>query len=181
MMRAGKLAIERRACTFDLNRFLAKRLHQGPVKNLVNESRFPRSRDAGDAHEKPKRNVDIDTAKVVDARAGEFEVLAAGLAPVFRDRDSEASREIFAGDGVRVRRNLGNSAGGEKLSAKLTRSRAKIEQMVGGADHVGIVLDNKDSIAQVAQVLHDVDEFGRVASVQADARFIQHIQGPNET
>ncbi len=56
---------------------------------------LPRAGDAGDADEQVEGDVDVDAAEVVDARAGELEVFAAGLAAVLGD-----------GDGARGRRGI---------------------------------------------------------------------------
>ncbi len=134
----------------------------------MDEGGFAGAGDAGDAAEQAERDVEIDAAQVVDARAGEVEVLAAGLAAVFGDGDGGAAGEIFAGDGVGVGGDFGDGAGGEQLAAELAGAGAEVEQVVGGADDVGVVLDDEDGVAEVAQVVHDADELGGVAGVQAD-------------
>ena len=53
--------------------------------------------------------------------------------------------------------------------------------MVGGADDVGIVLDDEDGVAEVAQGFEDADELGGVAGVQADGGFVEHVERADET
>ena len=103
----------------------------------------------------------IDAAEVVDARAGELEVLAAGFAAMLGDGDGGAAGEVFAGDGVGIGGDFGDGAGGEELAAEFACAGAEVEQVVGGADDVGVVLDDEDGVAEVAQVLHDADELAR--------------------
>jgi hypothetical protein len=88
----------------------AEGLHERAVEDLVDERGFAGAGDAGDAAEQVERDVDIDAAQVVDARAGEAELLAAGLAAVLGDGDGEAAGEIFAGDGVGVGGDFGDGA-----------------------------------------------------------------------
>ena len=45
--------------------------------------------------------------------------------------------------------------------------------MVGGADDVGVVLDDQDGVAEVAQGFEDADELGGVAGVEADGGLVQ--------
>ena len=52
--------------------------------------------------------------------------------------------------------------------------------MVGGADDVGVVLDDEDGVAEVAEVLHDADEFGGVSGVEADAGLVEDVEGAYE-
>ena len=63
-----------------------------------------------------------------------------------------------------------------QLAAILARAGTKIEQMIGGAQHVGVVLDDKDGVAQVAQLFENVNQPRRVARVQADGRLVEHVE-----
>ena len=176
-LRAGEFAEEvRRVAAFGL----AEGLHEGPVEDLMDEGGFAGAADAGDADEEAEGNVDVDAAKVVDAGAGELEVFAAGFAAVFGDRDGEAAGEIFAGDGVWVRGDFFDGSGREEVAAEFAGAGAEVEEMVGGADDVGVVLDDEDGVAEVAEVLHDADEFGGVAGVEADAGFVEHVECADE-
>ena len=87
---AGELAVEVRgvACAVGL----AERLHEGAVEDLMDEGGFAGAADAGDAAEQVERDVEVDAAEVVDARSGELEVFAAGLAAVLGDGDGERGR-----------------------------------------------------------------------------------------
>jgi len=138
----------------------------------MDERRFARAGDSGDADEHVERDVDVDTAEVVDARAGQLDVLATKLAAVLGHGDRCAAGEVPAGDGVWVGRDFGDCPRGEELTTELACARAEIEQVVGGADDVGIVLDDEDGVAEVAELFHDVDESRGVASVETDGRLI---------
>ena len=155
-------------------------LHEGAVEDLVDERGFAGAADAGDADEEAEGNVDVDAAEVVDAGAGELEVFAAGFAAVFGDGDGEAAGEIFAGDGVGVGGDFGDGACGEELAAEFAGAGAEVEEMVGGADDVGVVLDDEDGVAEVAEVLHDADELGGVAGVQADGGLVEDVERADE-
>ena len=50
-----------------------------------------------------------------------------------------------------------------------------VHYVVGGADHVFVMLDHEHAIAHVAQALQRADQAIVVALVQADAGFIEHI------
>jgi hypothetical protein len=52
--------------------------------------------------------------------------------------------------------------------------------MVGGADDVGVVLDDEDGVAEVAEVFHDADELGGIAGVEADAGLVKDVEGADE-
>ena len=144
VVRACEFAEERRrVAAFGL----AESLHEGSVENLMDYRGFARATDSGDTDQEAEGDVDVYAAEVGDAGAGEIEMLAAWLAAVFGDGDGEAAGEVFAGDGVGVFRDLGYSAFGEELAAELACARPEVEEMVGGADDVGVVLDYEDSVA----------------------------------
>ncbi len=52
--------------------------------------------------------------------------------------------------------------------------------MIGGLDGVGIVLDNQNGVAQIAQRFQNVDEPLRISRVQANRRLIQNIQSAHQ-
>ncbi len=72
--------------------------------------------------------------------------------------------------------DLFNGPGRQNLAAKLARAGTEVEQVVCRAQDVGIVLDDQDGVAQVAQLVEDADETGGVARMQADGGLVQHIE-----
>src|SRR5208283_1371675 len=99
-----------------------------------------------------ERDFDIDAAQVMQADSGELEAgFGIGLAAMARDGDGEAAGEILSSDGLRVGGDLGDRARGEDVAAKLARAGAEIEEVVGGADDAGVVLDDQDGVAEIAQ------------------------------
>ena len=48
--------------------------------------------------------------------------------------------------------------------------------MVRSANDVGVVLDDEDGVAEVAEVEHDADELGGVSGVEADGGLVQYIE-----
>ena len=57
----------------------------------------------------------------------------------------------------------------------------KIDDLVGGAHDVGLVLDDDDGVSLVAQALEDFDEAVGVARMQADAGLIEHEERVHQT
>jgi hypothetical protein len=64
----------------------------------------------------------------------------------------------------------------DHFAAVFARAGAEIENAVGGAHDLGIVLDHQDRVSQIAQVVQDLDEPVRVAAVQADGRLVEHVE-----
>ena len=65
---------------------------------------------------------------------------------------------------------------GDEPPAARTRTGADVENVIGGADGVLVVFDDDDAVAQVAQLAHGRDEPVVIALVEADARFVEHVE-----
>ena len=52
--------------------------------------------------------------------------------------------------------------------AEFARRRADVEDVVGGAHHLLVMLDDEDGVADVAQVVQEFDEPFAVARVESD-------------
>ena len=72
------------------------------------------------------------------------------------------------------------SAVSHEGAAVLAGSGAKVEDVVGFADGVFIVLDDEDGVAEVAKALERGDEALVVALVQADGGFIEDVEDAAE-
>ena len=81
---------------------------------------------------------------------------------------------------LRVGGDFGDGAGGEDVAAEFARAGAEVEEVVGGADDVGVVLDDEDGVAEVAQGVEDADELGGVARMQADGGLVEYIERADE-
>src|SRR5229473_8406576 len=67
-------------------------------------------------------------------------------------------------------------AGKQQLTAKLARAGAQIDDAIRSLDGVRIVFDDEYCVPQVAQRFENINEPLRVAGMQADGRFIEHIE-----
>ena len=119
--------------------------------------------------------------QVVRARAGDAEFVRAGLAASRRNLNVEFVGKVAAGERVRHLEDLVVGARADDFSATLSGARTEVENVVGGAHDVGIVLDDEDRVSQIAQVVQDLDQPVRIAAVQADGRLVEHIQRADQT
>ena len=74
-----------------------------------------------------------------------------------------------------MRRDLGGAALGHQPAAALARARADVDDVVGGADRLLVVLDHDQGVALVAQVLERAEQDRVVARMQADRRLVEHV------
>ena len=97
-----------------------------------------------------------------------------------RDGNLGAVREVLAGGGMLDRFDLRGRALRHEMSATRASAGAEVEHMICGADGVFVVLDDDHGISQIAQAAQRANEPVVVALVQADARFIQHVETARE-
>ena len=68
----------------------------------------------------------------------------------------------------------------EDLAAVLAGPRAEVDDVLGGADDLRIVLDDHDRVADLAEGAEDLDEAAVVARMEADRRLVQDEERPDE-
>ncbi len=64
----------------------------------------------------------------------------------------------------------------QQLAAKFARTGAQIDNAIRSLDGVGIVFDDQYCVPQIAKRFKNIDEPLRIARMQADGRFIEHIE-----
>ena len=69
---------------------------------------------------------------------------------------------------------------GDDLAAVLPRPGPDVDDPVGRADRLLVVLDDQDGVAQVAQPGERRDQLGVVALVQADRGLVQDVQDAHQ-
>ena len=62
------------------------------------------------------------------------------------------------------------------LAAAVARAGAEVDEVVGRLDHLAVVLDQDQRVAQVAEVPQRREQPGVVARVQADRRLVEHVE-----
>src|ERR1700722_3152297 len=70
---------------------------------------------------------------------------------------------------------LGRSAG-DQLAAALASFRAEIDDPVGSLNHVEIMLNHYDGVAEFYQARQDIEQAANVFKVQTCRRFVQNVE-----
>ena len=138
------------------------------VQHVVDERRLAGTADAGDAGQRVQRDLDIDVLQVVLGGALETNLVRQPLAPRRRHRNRELVPEIFRGQRTRLEQQSLVVARVDDLAALLAGAEADVDDVIGNANHVLVVLDDEHGVALVAKLLEDVDEAPVVARVQTD-------------
>ena len=69
---------------------------------------------------------------------------------------------------------------GDDVPAVLARARAHVDEPVGRAHHLLVVLDDEHGVAEVAQPLERSDELVVVALVETDRRLVEDVEHADE-
>ena len=128
----------------------------------------------------PSGNRDIDVLEVVVPGASDHDrgTRPSGRPAVGRDGDRGRAAEVacrsatsfdfltFAGD-----------PGRGDLAAAVARAGSEVDQVVGRLDHLAVVLDEDQRVAQVAEVLQSASSKpGVVARMEADRRLVEDVE-----
>ena len=84
--------------------------------------------------------------------------------------------EIAAGERLGAGHDLCRRALGDDVAAQAAGAGAEIENIVGVADGLFVVLDDEDGVAQVAQPFEGLDEAVVVALMQADGGLVENVE-----
>ncbi len=156
----------------------AQRHRRGHVghQHVARQRRLARARHPRDRHQPVQRHIHRHAAQVVQRRVEHRQPrrvrqhLAALLDRMHQRLGQEAARQRF-----RVLRDLLGRALGDHAAAALAGARADVDDVVGAADRVLVVLDHHQRVALVAQRAQGVQQDLVVARMQADGRLVQHV------
>ncbi len=162
ILRSRELTIQIRRLS--LSTFsLPKCLHQRSIQHLMHHRRLTRSRYARHTAQQPQRNLHIHTAQIVNPRSAKHELLAPWLKSMFRDRNARPPTQVPSGQRCGIIPNLLNRTLRQQMSTQLTRARPEVQQMIRRANHIRVMLNHQDRIAEIAQLFHDGDQLRRIA------------------
>ena len=146
------------------------------VERVDEQRRLAAARHAGDGGEQAERNLGRDVLQIVAARADDLEQAVRVRRPPLRDRDLAHAVEILPGQRRRVGHDVVGRALGDDVAAVHAGAGADVDDVVGGADRVLVVLDHDHGVAEVAQPAQRFEEPRVVALVQADRRLVEHVE-----
>ena len=152
-------------------------LGQRLVQGLDDQGRFAAARNAGHDAEGAERDLGGDALQIVAGRVDDAQDLArmAGAAHR-RHRDLARAGQVLAGDAVGVGHDLLGGALGDDMAAMDPGAGPHIDDPIGGADRLLVMLDDDDRVAEIAQPLQGHEQAAVVALMQADRRLVEHIE-----
>src|SRR5690606_12550853 len=153
-----------------------QRLRQRRPEDGVDEGRLAGPRRAGHAGERAERDADVDVLEVVLARALDDEALAVALTAAGRHGDLLVATQVRGRQRALVSHQLVGRAERDDLAAVHARAWAQVDDVVGRAHRLLVVLDDDERVTEVAQVVKRAKQALVVARVQADRRLVQDVE-----
>ena len=91
--------------------------------------------------------------------------------------DAHSFQSLRAGvDEALLNGTLAFDGPGDDLAAMDTRAGAHIDDVIGGADRVLVMLDDEDGVAEIAQAAQRGEQHVVVALMQADAGLVEDVE-----
>ena len=151
-------------------------LADGAVEDVEHQRGFPGPGYTRHRDQQAQRQAHGDVLQVVLARAADGDGFAAGRAAALRDRDGRPPGQVIPGERAGLRGDFGRRAGRDHLPAVLAGAWAEVDHVIRGGDHLQVVFDDQDGVAQVAQAAQDADQAAGVALVQPDGRLVEDVE-----
>jgi hypothetical protein len=162
-----------------LDPHLVQPVRERLVDDLVHEGRLARAGHAGDRDEVGDRELDVDALQVVHPRTAHGEPAVVLVAPR-RHRDRAPPREELPGDRAFRLLHLSGGALRDDVAAVLAGAWPHVDEVVGRAHHLLVVLDDEHGVAEVAQPLERADQLVVVALVEPDRRLVEDVEHADE-
>src|SRR6266849_1478415 len=122
------------------------------IKNVIDERGFAGAGNTGDDEEHAERQRDINFLEIVGAGAENLNGLSVGAAALIGDGDFRGAAEVLSGEGFRGGFDLLWLALRDEIAAGVARTGAEVDNEVGAADGVFVVLDDQDGVAEIAEM-----------------------------
>ena len=161
---------------------IAQPADQRPGKRLIDQRTLARSADAGDAHQRRKRELNADALQVVGRHAFDGDRPRLGYpAAVLGHGNSLHAGEIAAGERLTAGGDLFGRALSHHVAAVPARSGPQIHKPIGAAHDRLVVLDHHHRVAARLQLAQRVDQPPVVAGVESDRRLVEHVTDADQS
>ena len=163
-------------------------------QDVEGQRALARARHAGDHAELATRDVDVEALEVVLLRVDDADVMAGGQPgrvapglgdqlqrPAFFDGQADAQRffvvaQRLAGKRAAMRLHVLGRAVAHQFTAGVAALGPEVDDPVGAADHVEVVLDDDQRVAGVQQFAQAAHQLGDVVEVQAGGGLVEQEQ-----
>jgi hypothetical protein len=136
---------------------------------------------AGDAGHEPQWEFGGDVFQIIGRRASDAQQASwIHGAPRARDFDAPAPAQVLARDRIGMGRDFGRGPLGDDIAAMHARAGSQIDDVIGLAYRIFVVLHDDHGIAEIAQIDERVEQPLIVALVQPDRRLIEDVHDTDQ-
>ena len=154
---------------------------QRGVQELVDHRALAAAAHPGHTDQASQGELHVEAAEVV-ARATHQRELAGAVGPAFsRGGNGPAATQIGTGQRLLGRQQRLEIALSNDFAAMDPSSRANVDDVVGGANRVLVVLHHDQGVAQIPELHQGVQQPVVVALMQTDARLVEHVEHSRQT
>ena len=114
--------------------------------------------------------------QVIGVSAQNLDGFSIGTAALRWHGNFRGAGKIAAGQRIGSGGNFVRLAGGNQITAGVSRAGTEIDNVIGAANGVFVVLDDEHGVAEIAKLFEGVKEAVIVARVESNGRFIQNVQ-----
>ena len=151
------------------------------VKDVVDQRALTGSADAGDGDQPAERDLHVKVLQVVRAGALDDDLAFGFFASRLRRGNRALAAQVRAGErAVAIADQFRRRSLEDQLSAQLTGAGAEVNHVIGGANRLLVVFDHHHGVPEVAQPAERGEQLAIVTLVQADRRFIKHVEHAGE-
>ena len=145
------------------------------LQDVVDQRALAGAGDAGHADEAAEGKASADVLQVVLLGIDDDKKLPVAGPPGYGDRYAQGAGQIATRGRVGDVGDVVYRPAGDDVAAFAAGTRTKVDQPVGAAHRLLVVLDDDHAVAAVAQLVQGVQQALVVALMQADRRLIQHV------
>jgi hypothetical protein len=106
--------------------------------------------------------------------------LSVSGAPRIRHRNLALAAQVGAGDRLARGLDIGRRPLGHEFPAVTTRSRSQIDNMVGGANRLLVVLDDQHRVPEITKPLQGLEQPTVVSLVEPNRRLVENVQDTDQ-
>ena len=154
---------------------------QRGVENLVDQRRLARTTHSRDNDELAQREGDIHVLQIVLTSALDDQLPSGSGTSARRQRDGPLARQVGTRQRPLAVQQIVDGSRDDDLSAVLAGSRADIDNPVGDANGVLVMLDDDERVPEIPQPDKGVDETAVVALVQADGGLVEDVEHTDQS
>ncbi len=151
-------------------------LGRRPVQNIVHQCGLPAARNPRHHDEQSQWNLHVHFFEVVLGGAVNRDAPFSRRAPFRGYRNGSRARQILPRQRFLILFDLLRRPVRHHVTAQPSRARPQIDHVIGALNRLGIVFHHQHRIAQIAQALERIEQPAVVSRMQADRRFIEHVQ-----